>query len=123
MIYAGKVLTHKVLHPDHYLPVTDVITRPSDDGRGTYREMSLGPRRIIENIYCDEAALEVLFVVVDAPTEHVNVITTDAQGKRLLEFYLRDKVSKLRVPWPAPKAVALGGISKVLAAAASASNQ
>lgn len=115
-----KVLVHKTLHPDAYLPVTDVFTRPSDDGKGTYREMSLGPRRIIENIYCDEAALEVLFVVVDAPTEHVNVITTGADGARRLEFFLRDKATRERVPWEAPKAVALGGIAKVLAAARAA---
>jgi hypothetical protein len=37
---------------------------------------------------------------------------------RRLEFFLRDKVSKERVPWPAPKHVAHGGIVKVLSKAA-----
>jgi hypothetical protein len=109
------VLVHKVQHPEHYLPVTDVLARPSDDGKGTYREMSLGPRRIIENIYCDESKL----VGVDAPSEHVNLIT-DAHGVRRLEFFLRDKATKERVPWEVPKAVAVGGIAKVLAAAKAA---
>jgi hypothetical protein len=39
---------------------------------------------------------------------------------RRLEFFLRDKTTKERVPWPAPKHVALGGILKVLKAAESA---
>jgi hypothetical protein len=107
-----------VQHPASYLPVTDVVTRPSADGRGTYREMSLGARRIIENIYEDEAALTVRFVVVDAATEHVNEITTDAAGVRRLEFFVRDTATRARVHWAAPKAVALGGIAKVLAKAA-----
>jgi hypothetical protein len=49
----------KIQHPEQYLPVTDVLTRPSEDGQGTYREMTtafnaasgLPERRIIENIY------------------------------------------------------------------------
>ena len=112
------MLVDKVQHPDSYLPVTDVVARPSADGRGTYREMSLGARRIIENIYEDEAALLVRFVVVDAATEHVNEITTDAAGVRRLEFYLRDSATRARVHWNAPMAAALGGIAKVLAKAA-----
>lgn len=59
-----KVLQDKILHPDKYLPVTGVITRPSDDGKGTYREMSLGPNRIVENIYWVEEELEVQFKVL-----------------------------------------------------------
>ncbi len=35
-------LRDKIYHPDNYLPVKDVLTRPSDDGQGVYREMSLG---------------------------------------------------------------------------------
>ena len=112
------VLEQKVQRPDLFLPVTDVVARPSDDGRGTYREMTLGERRIVENIYCDAAKHEVLFVVVDAATEHVNLITTDAEGVRRLEFFLRDKATLERAPWHVPKAVAMGGIAKVLAAAA-----
>jgi hypothetical protein len=57
------VLKDKILHPDKYLPVSNVFTRPSDDGKGTYREMSLGPNRIIENIYWDQEELEVQFKV------------------------------------------------------------
>ncbi len=35
-------LRDKIYHPDNYLPVKDVLTRPSDDGQGVYREMTLG---------------------------------------------------------------------------------
>ena len=56
--------------------------------------------------------------VIDSPHEHVNLITTDSQGVRRLEFFLRDKATKERVPWSAPKHLAHGGILKVLAAAA-----
>jgi hypothetical protein len=37
---------------------------------------------------------------------------------RRLEFFLRDKATKERVPWNAPKHMAHGGILKVLASAA-----
>ncbi len=57
--------------------------------------------------------------VVGSPNEHVNLISTDAAGVRRLEFFLRDKNTKERVPWPAPKALAHGGILKVLKAAES----
>lgn len=50
--------------------------------------------------------------------EHVNLITTDAQGQRRLEFFLRDKATKERVPWQAPRLLAHGGILKVLKKAA-----
>ena len=56
--------------------------------------------------------------MIGSPHEHVNLITTDAQGVRRLEFFLRDKTTKERVPWPAPKLLAHGGILKVLAKAA-----
>ncbi len=56
--------------------------------------------------------------MVGSPNEHVNLITTDAAGVRRLEFFLRDKATKERVPWPAPRHVAHGGILKVLKAAA-----
>jgi len=113
------VLKEKVLAPQFFLPVEDVVTRPSDDGRGTYREMTLNhngnERRIIENIYCDESIFEVKFCVVDDPTEHVNIITADeTTGLRRLEFYLRNKETKERAHWHAPKVVGQGGIAKVL---------
>jgi hypothetical protein len=56
--------------------------------------------------------------VIDSPHEHVNLITTDSQGVRRLEFFLRDKVTKERVPWSAPKHIAHAGILKVLAKSA-----
>jgi hypothetical protein len=44
-------------------------TRASDDGKGTYREMTLNGSVIIENIYLNESALEVVFVKTDAGGE------------------------------------------------------
>lgn len=108
-----KALLIKIKEPNLFLPVTDVITRPSEDGRGTYREMSLGPNRIIENIYADEALLEVKFVVENDIVEHVNIIHTN-NGVRTLEFYKRHSQTGERVQWDAPKQVGLGGIEKVL---------
>ena len=117
------VLLQKIQQPNLFLPVKDVIARPSADGKGTYREMTLvapgaPERRIIENIYTTgEPLYEVLFVMVDDENEHVNAITTDASGARKLEFFMRNSKTKERVPWPAPKAVVTGGIEKVLKAA------
>jgi hypothetical protein len=74
----------------------------------------MAERRVIENIYTNKEDLEVLFVVIDDKNEHVNAITTSADGKRSLEFFLRDATTKERVNWYVPKAVVHGGISKVL---------
>ncbi len=109
-----QVLLLKIQKPNLFLPVQDVFVRPSDDGAGTYREMTMTSTgaRVTENIYA--APFEVRFVVVNDENEHVNIITTDAAGVRHLEFYKRVAASKERVPWAAPKAVALGGINAVL---------
>jgi hypothetical protein len=37
-----EVLLLKIQQPNLFLPVSNVSTRPSDDGLGTYREMQLG---------------------------------------------------------------------------------
>lgn len=86
--FLWQALAIKVMHPEQFLPVTDVKvrlldeprlmlqlflvvlmtlpqTRPSDDGKGTHREMTLGGNIIVENIYLNQAALEVTFVKVD----------------------------------------------------------
>jgi len=118
-----EVLLRKIQRPDEFLPVVDVVARPSDDGKGTYREMTtafntangLPERRVVENIYALEDKLEVLFVVLDDANEHVNAITTNPEtGKRSLEFFLRSVATKERVHWHVPKAVVHGGIAKVL---------
>ena len=99
--------------PGWCVSVVDVIHRVSDDGKGTYREMSMasGPmsgQRIVENvpesilmgfvgcvlslfcvlglqIYHNDVDL-VRFVVVNDPNEHVNLIVTDsATGVRSLQ--------------------------------------
>ena len=110
-----KVLLEKIRNPQLFLPVTDVISRPSDDGLGIYREMTIPSMnaRMIENIYADESILEVKFIRTDTPLEHVNIITNE-NGVRKLEFFQRDSVSKERVSWNVAKDMALGGISKVL---------
>lgn len=109
-----KALLIKIKQPDLFLPVSEVVTRPSDDGVGTYREMSMGNTRIIENIYTNESIFEVNFSVISDPTDHVNVILTDPAGRRTLEFYKRNTESKERVHWTVPATVAMGGINKVL---------
>ena len=107
-------LREKIVTPQFFLPVTDVVYRVSDDCKGTYREMSLGPNRIIENIYHNNKDI-VRFVVVDDVNEHVNLIFTDpATGKSHLQFFKRNTTTLAPVHWPAPLAVAIGGIKKVL---------
>ncbi len=80
--------------------------------------MSLGPRRIIEDIYWVPELLEVQFKVVNSPNEHINAITTEVDESgveiRKLEFFYRVKETKERIHWEAPKDVALGGIMKVI---------
>jgi len=128
-------------------------TRPSDDGKGTYREMTLNGGVIVENIYLDEGLLEVTFVKADGQgevcssaalhrpttaqtctpshcvaadrliphpqpppptTQHYNAVTTDpATSLRVLKFGLRDAATKEPLHWPAPAALARGGIEKV----------
>lgn len=116
-----EVLLIKIKQPNLFLPVTDVVTRPSDDGLGIYREMSIGPNRITENIYANEALHEVVFNVINDDTEHVNIIMPNQEtGGRTLEFFKRLTSNKEeRVHWNAPKKLALGGIAKVLEMAAS----
>ena len=116
------ILLDKIQRPDKYLPVTDVVARPSDDGKGTYREMTIKMpsadgfevRRIIENIYADESTHEIQFVVTNVDKIHINKIISTSEGKRTLEFYLRKKDSEERVFWDVPKNVAIGGINTVL---------
>jgi hypothetical protein len=109
-----EVLLIKIKQPNLFLPVTDVVTRVSDDGLGTYREMSMGPNRIVENIYADESKLEVSFVVIDDPTDHVNIIHTDAvTGTRTLEFYKRNTKTQERVHWSVPAKIGLTGMEKI----------
>jgi hypothetical protein len=66
-----------------------------------------------ENIYYDESILEVNFNVTNDENEHVNIIILDQNGKRTLEFFKRNSVTKERVEWAAPKQVALAGMVKI----------
>jgi hypothetical protein len=110
-----QVLQIKIREPNLFLSVSDVVHRSSDDGLGTFREMSMGPNRIKENIYSDKQNLEVKFVVIHENNEHVNKIYIDPETSvRTLEFYKRDSTTKERIHWAVPKKVALEGIQKCL---------
>ena len=100
--FLWQALKIKVLHPDQFLPVTDVKvrllhvvsspvwhskcaltselwqTRTSDDGTGTYREMTLNGSVITENIYLNEDALEVTFVKADGTGEVLLLRTSNS---------------------------------------------
>jgi hypothetical protein len=96
-------LKEKIVNPQRFLPVTNVRCRPSDDGAGTYREMTvtMGDKTsvMIENIYHDNVGL-VRFVVVDDPNEHINVIEHDAAtGARRLKFGKRNSTTHEAVFW------------------------
>ena len=87
-----EVLCHKVLSPQDYLPVTDVLTRPSDDGKGTYREMTtafnaangLPERRIIENIYTVSSHLSLLPRLCLARAWHAPPVTSHSPSSPCL---------------------------------------
>ncbi len=110
-----QVLLIKIKQPNLFLPVGDVVTRVSDDGLGIYREMTLlsTGSKIIENIYTNDSILEVSFSVVNDPTDHVNIIHTDANGRRTLEFYKRSTSTKERVHWAGPAKIGLAGMVKM----------
>jgi hypothetical protein len=106
-----KVLVRKVRNPQEFLPVTDVtatdITLAS--GReGVAREMTLGGRKIFEDIYWDEGTLAVHFVDTgDARgTEIVNQILVDETGGRSLGFWKANVETGERLPWDVPKSAA-----------------
>lgn len=108
-------LKTKITQPNLFLPVTVLVARPSDDGKGTYREMTLGERVMKENIYEDVDALEVKFQIVGTNEEIVNAILTDAAtGDRTLTFFSRKIDTKERTHWIAPKAVAQNGVVKTI---------
>jgi hypothetical protein len=111
-------LKEKILNPQMFLPVTDVVSRVSDDGKGTYREMTVNmpsgaSMRMIENIYHNNVDV-VRFCVCGDNDEHVNLIHTDATGGRHLQFFKRNTSTLEPVHWPAPMAIAIGGIQKTL---------
>lgn len=113
-----EALLIKVPQPNLFLPVFDVKSRPSDDGLGTYREMTMntpnGPHTIIENIYADKSIWEIKFVVVNDTFEIVNVINIDPDsGKRTMEFYKRNSTTKEREHWAMPKAGSLLAHQKI----------
>ena len=110
-----EALLIKIETPNIMLPVTDVVTRPSDDGLGTYREMTLGPNRIIENIYSNKSTLEIVFDMVNDDSEIVNIIHIDEKtGKRSLEFFKRNSTTKERVVWTAPVNMVIDAIKKTI---------
>jgi hypothetical protein len=117
-LHVMAALKEKILNPQNFLPVTDVISRVSEDGKGTYREMTVNmpsgsSSRMIENIYHNDVDV-VRFCVCGDNNEHVNFIHTDATGGRHLQFFKRNTSTLEPVHWPAPMAVAVGGIHKVL---------
>jgi len=69
--------------------------------------------RIIENIYYNESLNEVIFSVVNDPTDIVNIIRTDANGDRTLEFYKRNSETKERIHWAVPAKMGLDGMVKM----------
>ena len=94
------VLQIKIQQPNLFLPVTvtDVVTRPIEED-GKYREMSM----VRFNETDDQ----------DDEDEHVNAILVDNNGKRTLEFFKRNSVTKERVEWAVPKQMVVTGIVKV----------
>lgn len=108
-------LVIKITQPNIFLPVTVQVTRPSDDGKGIYREMSLGPKSIIENIYERKDDLEVVFQNVGSDDEIVNAITIDKDTDvRTLSFFQRKISTKERLEWAVPLSVVQNGVDKTI---------
>jgi stress response protein SCP2 len=77
-------------------------------------------RRTFETIWFDHTKLEVSAVALvgdelmgdGLQEEIVNAITTDENGVRKLEFFVRDPETKERKEWTVPKHHTLGSIEK-----------
>ena len=130
--FVMTALREKTVRPDLFLPVKDVVTRPIEGG--IYREMTFAAGPMVgqvmkEHIFVDDKDRTVIFHVQpgsaagEQGTEHMNEIVEHAGTEAgapttySVDFYLRDATTKQRVPWHAPKALALGGIEKVIARA------
>lgn len=56
-VWAALII--KITQPNLFVPASDVVTRPSDDGLGVYREMTVGGNRMIENVYVNKDIFEI----------------------------------------------------------------
>lgn len=92
-----KALVLKITRPDIFVPATDLILRTNVDG-STYREMTVGGKRMIENVYIDEAKLEIRAEIVDGEDEYVNCIVVDETGDRYIELYKRRRLDLPALP-------------------------
>lgn len=91
-------MVDKIHHPEKYLPhVSDVVTRPTADGSGTYREMTLnGSHTMREDIYADAETGRIEFRVVDRNLVVVNQYRHDL---RAIEYVLEDTERRVLGWW------------------------
>ena len=104
--YLWKAMVEKVYHPDRFLPVADVLavdkTDPESNQAYVYREMTLklgdGPaQRIKENIYLDEDAGRIDFVVIDDGSNIVNCIDKETG---VIRYYKEtSRGSNVKMDW------------------------
>ena len=93
-----KALVLKVTRPDIFVPALDLVIRPNPDG-STYREMTVGGKRMIENVFIDESKLEIRSEIVNGEDEYVNCIVTEEEtGDRFIEFYKRRRLDLPPLP-------------------------
>lgn len=93
-----KALILKITRPDLFVPAVDLVIRSNADG-STYREMTVGGKRMIENVYIDEAKMEIRAEIVDGEDEYVNCIVIEEEtGDRLIELYKRRRLNLPPLP-------------------------
>lgn len=142
------ILIIQISRPKEFLlRVEDVLLRASDDGLGNssfqgkrnlccvpfhcltynvlgfYREYSLGKLRKRENIYVDQEKFEIRHVDVIDGLEMVNCITTDENGTRKLEYFLRDAVTHERQYWNIPLGYVIGATKSCIGRAGNPVNK
>ena len=93
-----KALLISIKQPQLFLAAKKVITSLTADGNGTRREMILERKRVVENIYANEATREIRYQRDGTPIETIHAIITDASsGLQSVEVYQRNSADHSRI--------------------------
>merc|ERR1719228_2394739 len=113
----------KIKHPNLYLPVDNVKTVDHEGCVGRSMEGKIIEENIYSTVFDGEVG-EIRFVVlergVESDVEIINVLLKDPVR---IEYYQRNKNTKERIFWHAPKEACLHSINKTIENAAGAKEE
>ena len=124
-----RIMMNKIDAPDRFLPVSSVFVRPAEGDAGDdgalWRSMKYhgaGPLSgvtIVEHIYANPAAGEIRFVGLgdDGRETDLEVVNALLTKPLRIEYYQRDRTTRARVPWDAPRDSAMRAIEITIAMA------